>query len=330
MEIRDSCNDFLTSTLAFKQGIPLAWCPPEAKSKKPEALLCCTPQLPVSAGRPENNTCPSKNPKKTLANILVLNVGLWCVLRFFGLAAESSQALEKAPGFEEDASLPWRQGTSRELRAKRNWLYLPQLCKPGCKGGAVLPGGSSHLLAKSPRQGKEGIPGRRRRPDLLIQLPEPPMAPGPGNRQAWRGEGSREARQRTEPGRAPRPRPRRTGGSRRTESEGPFQPLTYGTDAPQGNEMFGTGFGEGSDLRGWRTASSPPLPSLRVRRTGRCPPAAPRGGAGRGAVPLRLSRHSARRPLGCHSRLGAGTLPRPPPLSGPGVGAPISRKQSRR
>lgn len=55
-----------------------------------------------------------------LANILVLNVSLWCVLKFLGLAAESSQALEKAQDLEEAVRLPWRQGTSRKLRGKQN------------------------------------------------------------------------------------------------------------------------------------------------------------------------------------------------------------------
>nr|XP_054492616.1 cilia- and flagella- associated protein 210-like [Agelaius phoeniceus] len=114
------------------------------------------------------------------------------------------------------------------------------------------------------------------------KLPEPPRGPGPGNRQAWPGEGSCEARRRTEPGRAPRPRPRRTGGSR-TEAEEPFQPLTYGTDAPQGNEMLGTGFGEGSGLRGFLPA--PPLPPCVTDRPLPARSSPGRGWAGRGAAP---------------------------------------------
>lgn len=114
-----------TSTLGFGQGIPLSWYLLETKSKKPEALLCCTPQVPDSAGQTRKQYNSLKNfkinkQKRMLANILVLNVGLWCVLKFLGLAAESSQALEKAQDLEEAVRLPWRQGTSRKLRGKQN------------------------------------------------------------------------------------------------------------------------------------------------------------------------------------------------------------------
>lgn len=151
-------------------------------------------------------------------------------------SCRKQQVLEKAQDFEEDVRLPRRQGTSSKLRAKQNWLYLSYTKNAGCKVGVVLPRCSSHLLEKS-------LPGKAR--DEFLEREGGPTSssssqgrrglrapatgrPGGAKVRVRRGSARSQAELHGpgEPAGADR------GRGRRTQAEGPFQPLTeYGRAA---------------------------------------------------------------------------------------------------
>ncbi|KAM4776733.1 uncharacterized protein ACIQIH_009784 [Cyanocitta cristata] len=193
-----------------------------------------------------------------VANILVLKVSLWCILKFLSLATESSR--------------PWR--------------------KTGLRGRC------------------EATPEARRRgrPDLLIQLPRLPRALGPRNRQAWRGEGSCEARQRTEPGRAPRPR--RTGGSgsrpEQKDTGGGTISASYQVQARRGERSCSrTGCGEGPGLLVGLASLLP----LVCDTEGGARPQLPGAGLGRARCRSSTRDTAPTAHSGAIPRLGAGAFP---------------------
>ncbi|XP_053803666.1 cilia- and flagella- associated protein 210-like [Vidua chalybeata] len=108
------------------------------------------------------------------------------------------------------------------------------------------------------------------------------------------------------------------GRRRRTEAEGPFQRLTgYGRSTGKRNVQ------ESASGDGGRLASFPPSACDGADAARRQLP-----GAGLGGARCRsISRDAALAARsGAIPRLGAAALPRPPPLSGAGEGAPISRE----
>lgn len=172
--------------------------------------------------------------------------------------------------------------------------------------GAVLPGCSSHLF-------EESLPGKTR--DEFLEAGGPTSSSSSQGRQGlWAPATGRPGgakvlvRRGSARSQAERHGPARpAGGSSRTEAEGPFQPLTgYGRSAGKRDvQESAAEEGPAPGAGGWLASPLPP------RVTGRTRPAgSSRGGAGLGAAPLRLSRHSARRPRG------AAPCPAPEPSRG--------------